>query len=107
MKTLVLTPLSLALLLSGCASERIVERPVPVPVETVKYIPVPADLLVPCQKASVPQGVTYGEALALWSRDRASVDTCAARLLAIRQLRPPAPSGQPAAPEAATGAEPQ
>ena len=38
-------------------------------------VPVPADLLVQHQKTTIPESLTYGDAMQLWSADRAIIDT--------------------------------
>ena len=72
--------------LTSCANERIVERPVPVEVVRVETLPVPQDLLSQCAKQPVPESMTYGEALAAWSKDRSCIDILNTRIDAIRML---------------------
>ena len=74
------------ILLGACATERIVEKPVPVEVFIVDYIEVPRDLTGGMAKQRVPDGLTYGEAIQLWSEDRATIDTLNGNMLAIRSL---------------------
>jgi hypothetical protein len=72
--------------LNGCAHETLVEVPVPVEVVRVERIPVPADLLVTEAPAEIPQGLTFGDALYLWSVDRAALETVNGRIEAVRAL---------------------
>jgi hypothetical protein len=82
--------LSLALLLSACGSrEVLVDRPVPVEVVRVEYVQIPTDLTVERPKAPVPPDLNYGEAIALWSEDRARIDTLNGQIRAIRSLENP------------------
>ena len=63
------------------------EKPVPVPGPTViEYIDVPADLLVMHQKSTIPEAVTYGDVVLLWSLDRATIDILLGQLQAIESL---------------------
>jgi hypothetical protein len=74
-------------ILSGaCAHETLVEVPVPVEVVRFERIPVPADLLVTEAPAEIPEGLTYGQAIHLWSIDRAALETVNGRLEAVRVL---------------------
>lgn len=79
-------PLCLLSCLTACATEVIVEKPVPVEVEVVKWTPVPADLTIQEPKKPIPDELSYGEAIELWSQDRASLETVNARLRAIQGL---------------------
>ena len=76
----------------SCAScgtrEIVVEKPVPVEVTVVEYVPVPPELLQQRPQAAIPDGLTYGQALELWSRDRASLEAQNASLKAIAELEP-------------------
>lgn len=80
--------LCLPLCLTACGSrEVIVEKPVPVEVPgPVQYIPVPSDLLLLRQPSTIPDGVTYGEALTLWAIDRATIEALLGQLRAIEVL---------------------
>ena len=78
--------LCLTISLTGCATERIVEVPVPVEIIRTEYIPVPGDLLTPLPKATIPNGLTYGQALERWYSDRATIDKLNALLLGIKSL---------------------
>jgi hypothetical protein len=78
--------LFLSLWLNGCAHETLVEVPVPVEVVRVERIPVPADLLVTEAPAEIPEGLTYGQAIHLWSIDRAKLETVNGRIDAVRAL---------------------
>ena len=80
------TCLFLLSLSMGCAHETLVEVPVPVEIVRVERVPVPADLLVTEAPAEIPQGLTYGEAIHLWSIDRAALETVNGRLEAVRVL---------------------
>ena len=86
MRMRVLALLSLTLLFSACATERIVEKPVPYEVIVVDYIEVPHDLTGGMAKQRIPDGITYGEAIELWSEDRATIDTLNGKMWAIRSL---------------------
>jgi hypothetical protein len=72
--------------LNGCAHETLVEVPVPVEVVRVERVSIPADLLVTEKPAEIPQGLTYGAALHLWSIDRASLEVVNGRIEAVRVL---------------------
>jgi hypothetical protein len=72
--------------LTACAHETLVEVPVPVEIVRVERVPVPADLLVTEAPAEIPQGLTFGDALYLWSVDRANLETVNGRLEAVRVL---------------------
>lgn len=74
------------LTLSGCSNTRIVEKPVPVEVVRVEVVPIPAELLHVEHKQSIPDQITYGQAIELWSEDRATIDILNGRLDAIRIL---------------------
>jgi hypothetical protein len=78
--------LCLSQLFQGCASEILVEVPVPVEVVRVERISVPADLLVTEAPAEIPEGLTYGQALHLWSIDRTALETVNGRIEAVRVL---------------------
>ena len=84
---LVLIPL----FLSACATERVVEVPVPVEVVRTEYIDVPPDLLRNIAKTSIPNHLTYGEALTQWSQDRATIDKLNALILGIKSLNEQGP----------------
>lgn len=70
----------------ACATEVIVEKPVPVEVEVIKWTPVPADLTRQEPKKAIPDALSYGQAIELWSKDRASLDIVNARLSAVEGL---------------------
>jgi len=83
----VLTLLFLLTLLTACGTTKIVEKPVPVPVPgPTQYIDVPAQLTLTRQKTPIPETITYGQALELWSKDRAIIDTLNGQLLGIKSL---------------------
>ena len=80
---LLLTPL----FLTACATERVIEKPVPVPVPgPTQYVEVPPDLVTTREKTFIPASITYGEALELWSLDRAAIDKLNGQLLGIKSL---------------------
>lgn len=82
----VLTLAFLLSLLTACGTEKVVEKPVPVRVEVVKWTPVPKDLTRQLPKQAIPDTLTYGQAIELWSRDRGSLDIVNARLRGIQEL---------------------
>ena len=86
MKTIALIPLFLPLFLTACATERIVEKPVPVYIDRVEYVPVPADLTETRQKQAIPDGLTYAGALELWAKDRETIDVLNGTLMGISSL---------------------
>lgn len=62
--------------LHGCSGQRVIEKPIVVTVSgPVKHIEVPAELLVQHNKTTIPESLTYGEAMQLWGADRATIDT--------------------------------
>ena len=75
---------------SACGTTKIVEKPVPVEVIVVKYVPVPDSFLIRREKSTIPNNLTYGEAMQLWIEDRATLDVQNNQLLAIGTL-----DGQP------------
>lgn len=81
-----LTLLLIPLLLTACANEKIVERPVPYEVVNTEYVPVPEDLTAPVDTATIPDSITYGDALILWAQDRAAIARLNAQLEAIREI---------------------
>lgn len=80
-----MTVVFLSVLLSACAT-KIVEVPVPVEVVRVERTPVPRDLLIQHQKTDIPESLTWGEAIQLWSADRAIIDTLLGQIQAIATL---------------------
>lgn len=62
------------------------EKPVPVEVFHVEQLPVPAELLVQHQKTTIPEVLTYGQAMQLWSADRSIIDTLLGQIRAIESL---------------------
>lgn len=86
MKTSVLTLLFLTLLLTACGNTKIIEKPVPVYIDKVEYVPVPYDLTMKRNKTTIPDAITYGEALELWSIDRATIDTLNGQMEAVESL---------------------
>jgi len=89
-RTHALIPLCLLPLLTACVTEKFV--PVPEIVEVpgpVQWREIPADLVEPCDKAEIPETLTYGQAIELWADDRAQIDTCNGRLAGIESLGDP------------------
>lgn len=82
-----LMPMSLLLLLSGCGTTTVIEKPVPVEVIKVERVPVPQDLLSPVLPGRVPDGLSFAEALEMWVEDRQTIDTLNDRLRAIESLQ--------------------
>lgn len=79
-------PICLLLSLTACGTERIIEKPVPVEIIRVEYVPVPADLLHGAQKQTIPETLTYGLGIELWAEDRSTIDILNAKLKAIQSL---------------------
>ena len=79
-------PLFLPLLLIACANETIVEVPVLVEVPVTQWREIPPELTRQQSKTTIPDALTYGEALEAWSRDRAAVDKLNGQLLGIKSL---------------------
>ncbi len=77
----------LALFLTSCASERIVEKPVITEVVRVEYRPLPAELLMEHGKSTIPGELTFGDALKLWGYDRAAIDALNAQIASIRDVQ--------------------
>ena len=72
---------------AACGATKIVEKPVPYPVPgPTQYVEVPADLTLNREKTTIPESITYGQALELWSRDRSTIDTLNGQLLGIKSL---------------------
>lgn len=76
----------LLLSLTSCGTTKVVTVPEVVEVVRTERIPVPVNLLSGCVKSTVPDNLTYGEALSLWAEDRAKLDTCDGQIEAIRSL---------------------
>lgn len=55
-------------------------------IEIVKWTPVPADLTEEVPKTVIPDSLTYGEAIDLWSQDRVGLDVANGRLRGIQEL---------------------
>jgi len=47
---------------------------------------VPPDLLAESPKQAIPDTLTFGQAIELWSEDRASLDTVNGQLRGIKEL---------------------
>lgn len=86
---LVLMLICQLLWLTACATERIVEKPVPVEIVKTEYVPIPTDLLRVEPKQVVPEQLTYGQAIELWAEDRASLEKVNGRLKAVGSLEGP------------------
>ena len=82
----VLTLMFILSFLAACGQTRIVEKPVPVEVVRVERVTVPHQLLVQYTKSGIPKNLTYGEAIQLWSADRANIDVLNAQIAAIESL---------------------
>lgn len=80
-----LSPL-IVLLLNACGTERVITRPVIHERQVACYVPVPLDFLEQPTLTSVPDDLTYGEALTLWAEDRAALLVAVARLRSIQAL---------------------
>lgn len=63
----------------------------PVPYPVTEYIGVPAELTMQRNKITLPEELTYGEALEHWAIDRATIDTLNGQLRAIQSLENPSP----------------
>jgi len=74
------------LFLTACDSTRVIEKPVVHTVTETVWREIPADLTLPCAKAEIPPEATYGDVIALWSEDRASIDACNGKLAGIDSL---------------------
>lgn len=83
---LILLFLASLLTLYGCESTRIVEKPVLVEVVKFERVPVPDKHLVIHNKTTLPDSLTYAEAIQLWAEDRAIVDKQNGQLEAIGVL---------------------
>jgi len=73
-------------LLTACAKERIVTVPEIVEVVNTEYVEVPGNLLIKHQKTTIPETLTYGDAILLWAEDRRIIETQNGQLLAIQSL---------------------
>jgi hypothetical protein len=72
--------------LAACGTQKVVEKPVLVETVRVERVPVPADLLALHQPTTIPESMTYGEAMQLWSADRGIIHTLLGQIEAIRSL---------------------
>lgn len=81
----VLTPLFL-LTFSACSTERVITQPEVVEVVRVERVTIPPDLLVLHNPTTLPEALTYGEALQLWAEDRSIIKTLLGQLQAIESL---------------------
>ena len=59
--------------------------PVEVPGPT-KFVEVPTELLIIRNKSTLPEALSYGEALQLWSADRGTIEALNGQLRAIQGL---------------------
>jgi hypothetical protein len=57
----------------------------------IQWREIPDNLLIQHNKTTIPEVITYGEALQLWAEDRAIVETQNGQLSAIRSLGEPDP----------------
>lgn len=94
MRTLAWTLACTVIFSTGCASERVMEKPVPVEITRTVYVPIPADLLREQPKTTISETLTYGQAILRWDADRSSLAVCNARLRAIAALPTGGPPGQ-------------
>jgi len=78
--------LCLLTLLLGCGSTEVIEKPVVVEVEVVKWREVPPNLLIIHNKSTVPDILKYGELIQLWAEDRAIIEKQNGQLKAIESL---------------------
>jgi len=82
-----------ALIASGCAQTRVVERPVPVEVVRVEYVPIPAECRAPCPPDPQPvrQGDPAGRLVDAYRAQQAIIACLRARLECIEKAtaKPP------------------
>ena len=76
----------LLLFLTSCGSERVIEKPVIHEVVRIERIAVPSEHLVRHIKTTIPETISYGEAIQLWSEDRAIIEIQNGQLEAIEVL---------------------
>ncbi len=89
MRMRVLASLCLIALLTGCATEKFV--PIPEIVEVpgpIQWREIPPSLTTPVSKITIPDALTYGDAIKAWSKDRAAIDKLNGQLLGIKSLNP-------------------
>jgi hypothetical protein len=86
MRIAVWTLMFTLIFLAACGQTRIVEKPVPVEVITVERVPVPDDLLIEHMPSTIPEGLTYGEAIQLWMADRDTIAIHNGQIKAIKSL---------------------
>ena len=72
--------------LTACATPRVAVQPTIVEVVRVERVPVPNDLLVLHQPTTIPDELTYGELIQLWSADRGIIHILLGQIEAIRSL---------------------
>jgi hypothetical protein len=78
--------------LTGCARERLIQQPVLAELECPEPNVIPSQLLIQRPLQPIPlgiegfSGITYGDALILWGRDRETITTLNAQLQAIEDL---------------------
>lgn len=82
--------LCLLICLTACGTTKVVEKPVLVETVRTEFRAVPGDLLVIAHKTTIPETLTYGEAMLLWSADRAIIDVQNGQIEAIESLNEPA-----------------
>jgi hypothetical protein len=82
----VLIALSLFGFLSACAPQKVAVQPTVVEVVRVERVPVPSDLLALHNPSTIPNELTYGELIQLWSADRGTITILNGQIEAIRSL---------------------
>ena len=74
--------------LSGCSSQEVV-TPQPVIIEIpgpVQFVDIPPDLLVLHNKSTIPDELTFGQAMQLWVADRETIDIYVGNTEALKSL---------------------
>ena len=86
--------IAMCIAMAGCASKPIIKYQ-SVPVEVIKYVPLPDKLTAPCP-VPMPQNDTVAEAVSVAHARRVIIETCAnAKLDAIRSVKSATSSGRP------------
>lgn len=80
---------SILLFLTACAPAVRVVPAKPVIVTRTQYVPIPAQFLAPCNKATTEAEAlrTNGSLLAAWQHDSTALTACAAQIDGIRALK--------------------
>lgn len=78
---------ALCLCMTGCVREVIVEKPVPVEVVRIERVTVPPELLHGEHPETLPEALSFAQALELWALDRQHLQTLNGRLRAIQALQ--------------------